>query len=96
MSVYSLRSAAIIENYPEVKYYLEKIIACLHPQKVILFGSKAKGTVQKGSDTDMAVITDNFFDTTEIYGAVDIVDFKRASEKLQEKILEEGIILYEK
>lgn len=79
-----------------VSFYLEKIIKTMNPQKVYLFGSKAKGNFTSTSDTDFAVITDGLFDTTEIYGAADIIDFSRASETLKKEILDFGILLYER
>ena len=80
----------------EVEYYLQRIIEKMNPEKVILYGSKAKGTADQYSDTDFAVITDGFADTTEIYGAVDIVNMNRVSDELKEIILNEGVVLYER
>ncbi len=54
------------------------------------------GTADKYSDTDFAVITEGFADTTDIYGAVDIINFNSASKELQEIILKEGIVMYER
>ena len=86
----------ILNAHEEVAYYLNKIIEQLHPEKVILFGSKAKGEGNKFSDTDMAVVGVKNFDTTRIFGAVDIVQYEKAPESLKEKINNEGIVLYEK
>lgn len=79
-----------------IAFYLDKIIQTMHPQKVYLYGSKAKGTADAFSDTDFAVITDGVFDTTEIYGAADIIDFTKAPESLKQEILKSGIVLYER
>ncbi len=73
-------------------------------EKVILFGSRARGTNTERSDIDIAVYGDNFDD---FYWAVnenvnslllfDIVDLNRGiSEKLQEEIERDGITIYEK
>ncbi len=86
----------ILKKHSEVDHYLKQVIRSMNPIKVILFGSKATGKADTSSDTDLAVVTDHFFDTTEIYGAVDIVDFNRAPEKLKQLILKEGIVLYER
>ncbi len=86
----------ILKKHREVDHYLRQVIRSMNPVKVILFGSKATGKADKSSDTDLAVVTDHFFDTTAIYGAVDIVDFNRAPEKLKDLILKEGIVLYER
>jgi len=90
------RALKILNAHEEVAYYLKKIIEQLHPEKVILFGSKAKGEGNQFSDTDMAVIGVKHFDTTQIFGAVDIVQYENAPESLKEKINNEGIVLYEK
>ncbi len=80
----------------EVAYYLKKIVATMNPKKVILYGSRVNGTACEHSDTDFAIITDGFADTTEIYGAVDIVNMNRVSDTLKEIILKEGVVLYER
>ena len=39
-----------------LKKILEKILEVINPDKVILFGSRAKGTAHKGSDYDLLII----------------------------------------
>lgn len=73
-------------------------------QKVILFGSRAKGNHTKRSDIDIAVLGGDFdafyWDIKEKTHSLllfDIVDLnKRISDELQDKIDREGVILYEK
>ncbi len=73
-------------------------------QKVILFGSRAKGNHTERSDIDIAVFGgdfDDFYwdikDKTHSLLSFDIVDMnKRISDELQNKIDKEGVILYEK
>ncbi len=86
----------ILKTHEEVAFYLRKIIEQLDPEKVILFGSKATGEANELSDTDMAVTGVQRFDTTQIYGAVDIVEYETAPEALKKKIQKEGIVIYEK
>lgn len=73
-------------------------------QKVILFGSRARGTHRERSDIDIAVSGDDF---DEFYWMVneeawtllmfDIVDLnKRISDELKKEIERDGIVLYEK
>jgi len=92
----STLASKILSAREEVAYYLNKIIEQLQPEKVILFGSKARGEGDRFSDTDMAVVGVKNFDTTQIYGAVDIVEFETADAALKERIQNEGIVLYEK
>lgn len=89
-------TSKILEANSEVAYYLRKVIEQLDPEKVILFGSKAKGEANEYSDTDLAVLGVRRFDTTQIFGAVDIVEYENAPDTLKEKIQSEGILLYEK
>lgn len=89
-------AAEILNAREEVAYYLRKIIEELKPEKVILFGSKARGEGDQYSDTDLAVVGVRNFDTTQIYGAVDIVQLETADAALKELIQNEGIVLYEK
>jgi HEPN domain-containing protein len=42
---------------------LDRIVAHFHPQRVILFGSRARGEARRDSDIDLLVIVDN--DTSE-------------------------------
>lgn len=73
-------------------------------EKVILFGSRAKGTNTPVSDIDIAVLGGNF-DT--FYWLIqeqeftlltfDIIDLNRKiSDELAEEIKKDGVILYEK
>lgn len=91
-----LKAKEILSKNPEVRWYLKKIIEQLKPEKVILFGSKATGTSTRASDTDFAVVGAANFDKSEIFGALDIIDFEKASKDLQDIILKEGIVLYDK
>lgn len=73
-------------------------------QKVILFGSRARGDFQRASDIDLAVSGGNVAmfavdveEETSTLLQFDVVNLDMdLQEKLRESIREEGIILYEK
>ena len=73
-------------------------------QKVILFGSRARGTNRERSDVDLAVsggnIRDFRFDMEEEAQTLlmfDVVDLDhRISEELREEIERDGVVIYEK
>lgn len=72
-------------------------------QKVVLFGSRARGTHTERSDIDLAVSggeTEGFYwDIKENVHSLltfDIVDYRGASVDLQEEIERDGITIYEK
>lgn len=66
------------------------------PQKIILFGSKARGDFHSRSDTDIAVETERPLEKLSLSGAIDIVDLKKADDKLKAKIKKEGVTIYER
>lgn len=75
-------------------------------KKVVIFGSRAKGTYNNGSDIDFAIITDNHNDFHRIADELDqlptpykfdIIDYKTLSnKKMLESIDKFGQIFYEK
>lgn len=73
-------------------------------KKVILFGSRARGTNRERSDVDLAVsggnIRDFRFDMEEEAQTLlmfDVVDLDRPiSEELQKEIERDGVVIYEK
>lgn len=90
-------SAKIIDEIIEIakKYNVEK---------VILFGSRARGTYQTASDIDLAVIGGDKLgfrfsinEETSTLLQFDVVDLENnIQDKLRDSIEREGIILYEK
>lgn len=72
-------------------------------QKVILFGSRARGTHAERSDIDIAVIGgdfDSFYwavkEKTHTLLSFDIVDYdSEASEQLKREIEKDGVVIYE-
>lgn len=73
-------------------------------EKVILFGSRARGDYKRTSDIDLAVTGGNFArfaldvdEETSTLLEYDIVDMSREmQEELRQSIMQEGKILYEK
>lgn len=73
-------------------------------EKVILFGSRARGDYHRASDIDLAVYGENITgfaldveDMTSTLLTFDVVDMKKEIQKeLAESIRKEGKILYEK
>ncbi len=73
-------------------------------EKVILFGSRARGEYHRASDIDLAVYGENITefaldveDVTSTLLTFDVVDMKKEIQKeLVESIRKEGQILYEK
>ena len=60
--------------------------------KVILFGSRARGDYRRTSDIDLAVVGGDF-----ARFALDVVDMSREmQDELRQSIMREGKILYEK
>jgi len=41
-----------------IQYIVEKIVKAIDPEKIILFGSYARGDFSKGSDLDLFIIKD--------------------------------------
>lgn len=93
------RVEGIIKNIVEtVKEY--------NPEKVILFGSRARGDYKKNSDIDIAVdlklpfreerkLKEKIEELSGIY-SVDLIFFPKINENLKKHILKEGVVLYEK
>lgn len=79
-----------------LRHIKDELVKQVDPQKIILFGSKARGDFHSRSDTDIAVKTDKQLEKISISGAIDIVDFKRADERLKTKIEKEGVVIYER
>ena len=75
-------------------------------EKVIIFGSRAKGTFSKGSDIDFAILTQNHkqfykisveLDELPTPYKFDVIDYQTLShEEMKNSIDNEGIVFYEK
>ncbi|MCX7761001.1 MAG: nucleotidyltransferase domain-containing protein [Hydrogenothermaceae bacterium] len=93
----------------KVEEYIQDIVEELkkyNPERIILFGSRAKGTATKSSDIDIAVDLDLDYreerklkeKLDEISGlySVDIVFLPKVKEEFKQQILKEGVTLYER
>lgn len=95
-----------MENYTE-KYkeiIVSLIIKHLPQAKIILYGSRARGDFQPGSDIDVALDAGEKIDDllmSKIIIAIDdsalaipfdIVDFNNVSAEMQNKIIQDGIV----
>jgi uncharacterized protein len=49
---------------------VSRLVESLHPRAIILFGSRARGTNQPGSDYDLLVVSDRLLDYDEVYRPV--------------------------
>lgn len=74
----------------------EKINRTMNPEKIILYGSRARGDFHRHSDTDIAVDTNGSIEDIKAAGAVDIVNYRKIDKRLKDKIDKEGILLYER
>jgi CRISPR-associated protein Cmr1 len=76
---------------------VEKIKTECNPDKIILFGSRARGDAHKNADIDIAVESPkNPISIIDITAHLDIVDFTRADPSLKDKIKREGVTIYER
>lgn len=94
-------SVDIKQVYKQIAEFAHKYGA----QKVVLFGSRARGTNSERSDIDLAVYGCSEFEklydvlNEELWSllALDIIDMrKNISEELKQEIERDGVILYEK
>ena len=96
-------------NLPEnVQKQLVRLLSAQpEVEKVILFGSRARGDAEERSDIDLAVVApmasprqwlDIVFllEEADTLLPIDLVRWEEASAPLQERILVEGKILYER
>lgn len=90
-----------------VNTIVERIKRHPHVEKVILFGSRARGDERERSDIDIAVVgseitreewTDIWclIDDAPTLLSIDLVRFEEAPEHLRKSITKEGVALYER
>ena len=81
---------------PEVIEEIRNLAQKYDIEKVILFGSRARGDFRRTSDIDIAVTGGDFAETSTLL-EYDIVNLDRdMQDELRESIEKEGRILYEK
>lgn len=92
---------------PLEQLIVEAIVKRIQPQRIILFGSRARGDAQERADYDIAIDDEALTparlaqiraDMEELPTllSIDIVWINRANAVLRERILNEGKIIYEK
>ncbi len=64
-----LKTSYITENL--LNYIISKIVSSIHPEKIILFGSYAKGHALPDSDLDLLVINDSPQGNQEVRREID-------------------------
>ena len=85
----------------------KRIGSCPHVEKVVLFGSRARGDEQERSDIDLAVVGPEItrkewvrmwidVDDAETLLSIDLVRFETASDQMKDSIVKEGVVLYER
>lgn len=98
-------------NHPNVpssvNQLLVHVVKITKPSKVVLFGSRARGTHRRNSDIDLAVfgrqgtdhdwskILNEISESNLTLYPVDLVEFENLSHEFQSNILKEGVVLYE-
>jgi CRISPR-associated protein Cmr1 len=88
-----------ILSQPEIlNNIIKKIKTEYNPDKIILFGSRARGDAHKNADIDIAVESPKnpIGSIEDITAHLDIVDFTRADPSLKDKIKREGVTIYER
>lgn len=99
-----------IENRIEEKItkIIHLVVQKTDPEKIILFGSRAKGTAHKDSDIDIALesiqklsvrdyrLLKEEIDTISGLYSVDIVFIEKVDYSFKQIIQDTGVILYEK
>ena len=98
-----------MKTQPESIYAIAKRIGgCPHVEKVILFGSRARGDEQERSDIDIAVVGPEITrkewlemrvymeEDAETLLFIDLIRFETAPDQMKDSIVKEGVILYER
>lgn len=107
MITYSLNQYGLREKDMQ---YMHKLFASVPSvQKVILYGSRATGKFENGSDIDLAVIGENvtYTDIAHIHSQLeeesptllwfDVLDYSTLkNEKLKQRIDKYGVVIYER
>lgn len=75
-------------------------------EKIILYGSFARGDATDGSDIDLAFVMSDpkrwpqvaqiIHENAQTLRGLDLICFQNASDKLKQKIRQEGVIIFEK
>jgi len=66
------RKAGILKQLKQLKKFKSKISPKYNPEKVIFFGSRVSGTLNKDSDVDLIVVSRNFNDLSVLKRSPDL------------------------
>lgn len=108
-TAHSLRALPVEKVREKLPIHLqnvvEKAIEFLGVTKVILYGSRARGDARENSDFDLAFrfpkkeswakFSENIREESPSLYHYDLVDLQNTDKALKEKILEEGILIYD-
>jgi uncharacterized protein len=102
---------AAVENNPPIPASIQRVVdrgvRAVDAERVVLYGSRARGDVREDSDYDLAFVfpearRDDWVrfvvdldDAAVTLLPVDVIDWNQASQALRECIGREGIVLYE-
>jgi uncharacterized protein len=86
-----------------IQNIIDVIVRQVHPSKILLYGSRARGHHTLTSDIDIAIdcgendfLIQSIDEEVQTLLKLDIVNLRKASKQLQREILDDGILLYEK
>jgi predicted nucleotidyltransferase len=90
-----------------VQSLIDQIIRITQPSRLVLFGSRARGTHRENSDVDLCVYNKgctndawnrlliSIQDDPHTLLKIDLVEFETLSEVYQDEIHKDGVLLYE-
>jgi uncharacterized protein len=91
-----------------IRRLVELGVCAVDPEKVILYGSRARGDARRDSDYDLAFVFPkdrhnrwvrfvvDLDDAAVTLLPVDLLDWNEASSQLRERICSEGVVVYER
>jgi uncharacterized protein len=97
-----------VENQPKIIEEIADHLAILpYVEKVILYGSRARGDHEERSDIDLAVLCSDatekqwseicfYVEEAPTLYSIDIVRMDEVNRELQENVKREGVVLYER
>ena len=101
-------SAAMKTQPAIIDAIAKRIGSCPHVEKIILFGSRARGDEQERSDIDIAIagpgitreewleMREYVEENAETLLFIDLVRFETASDQMKDSMDREGVVLYER
>ena len=82
---------------------IDVIVRQVHPSRILLYGSRARGNYTITSDVDIAIdcgeddfLIQSIDEEVRTLLKIDIVNLRKVNKRLQNEISTDGIVLYEK